>query len=419
MNRFNSIIYIFVSSILLTACVQEQEAIFSEPAAVRLNNAIGQIESSLTLAPNGWLMQYFAKPESPGYSMLIRFSENGEVVVAARNALVNNRYTESKSVYEIIGDNGPVLTFNTYNEVLHLFSTPENPAGTGLGGDYEFIVTSQSNDFISLKGKKRKTQISLVKLPAGESWTEYLAAIEHMQNSIIGETPLYFMVEGRRITAANGSSLVFDLQVNTINDVTQVPFIITKTGIKFYAPFVISEEKAVQSFTLSNDGLRLVADNDNSTYFVSTPITTYLLSTNSTFVIDTLQMSDHFKVPYSQLAEQMKVRYNGNRNIDYIALSYKTGFGNSLLLSTIPTVTKANFKIDLTSRGVTSNEMTIKQAEGVYDLNGELFFNQNSAIDVFWKALDGSYLLSSTLSMREIRFTDNNNESRFFVVKKR
>jgi len=419
MTRFNSIIYIFVSSLLLTACVQEQEAIFSEPAAVRLNNAIGQIESSLTLAPNGWLMQYFAKPESPGYSMLIRFSENGEVVIAAKNALVNNRYTESKSVFEIIGDNGPVLTFNTYNEVLHLFSTPENPAGIGLGGDYEFIVTSHSDDFIRLKGKKRNTQISLIKLPADELWTEYLAAIENMQNSIIGETPLYFMVEGIRITATNGSSLVFDLQDNTINEATQVPFIISKTGIKFYAPFVISEEKAVQSFTLSSDGLRLVADNDNSTYFVSTPITTYLLSTNSTFVIDTLQMSDHFKIPYNQLAEQMKTRYNGNRNIDFIALSYKTGFGNSFLLSTIPTVTKANFKIDLTSRGVTSNEMTIKQTEGVYDLNGELFFNQNSAIDVFWKALDGSYLLSSTLSMREIRFTDKNNESRFFVVKKR
>jgi hypothetical protein len=421
MNKMNKYpIYLFwVMLVFLAGCLKEQENLFSEPAAVRLNNAISGIDSSLTKASNGWIMQYFATSESPGYSVLVKFNATGEVVVAANNGLVKNRYTEAKSLYDVIGDNGPVITFNTYNDVLHLFSNPVNPDGTGLNGDYEFVVLDFSDSVMHLNGKKRGSDILMIKLPEGVSWVDYLDGLKNIDTEIFGPEPLYFISGSDTYLASNGDSHIFQMQPSGGGDATYIPFIVTSDGLKFYSAFTTGNGKKVQSFYLNADRTKIISREDINTFFTATDLNLYLENSVETFAFDTTRMSDHFKYPVRVLCQQMKERYGGKRNIDFIALSYEAGFGHSFFFSTKPTITVANFSIELIADDKLPNLITINKVDGVYDPNGALFISSVTAINEAWQVLAGSYQLTSTLSRNEIKFVDKNDPTRFFVVIKK
>jgi hypothetical protein len=418
MNKYPLYLFLVLLA-LLTGCLKEQEVLFSEPAAVRLNNTIAGIDSSLTQAPNGWLMQYFATDESAGYSMIISFNANGEVVIATKNELVKNIYTEDRSIYNVIGDNGPIITFNTYNNVLHLFSNPENPDGTGLNGDYEFIVIDYSDSLIHLKGKKRGTDILMQKLPGGISWIDYFDELDRMDNEIVGAEPLYFVSGTDTFTVYNGASHIFELQTLGAGDAASIPFIITSDGLRFYSPYTTTKNKKVQSFYLSDDGNKLISNEDNNTFFFGTDISLYFESSQETYSFDTTQMSDHYKNPIRDLCLQMKEKYGGRRNIDFLALSYKTGIGHSFNLVTEPTITIANFGIELLSDNSSNNQMRINKLDGVFDSNGALFYSNIPAIEEIWQELSGIYHLTSTVSRNQVKFVDKDDATRFFVVIRR
>jgi hypothetical protein len=332
--RTNYILIIF--AILFSGCRFEQEDIFGESAASRLNNSLTNIETTLTSAKNGWVMEYFTSSEGPGYSMLMRFTPNGEVVIAAKNNLVNNHYSEEASMYSIIGDYGPVLSFNTYNKILHLFSTPERPAGWGMGGDYEFIVQQVTGNSIFLLGKKRGTAIILTRLPDGVEWKSYLDKLTKNHYDIFGDDPLFFVSGNESMLALNGQNLVFDFPENIFNSLTSMPFVVDFGGIRFYEPFTIRNNRKVQSFTLNNEGTKLVANDDPNTYFTSTSLNTYFANSTADFAFDTERMSNHFTEPYNRLVTQMNQQYNGERDINFIALAYKPGYGKSFMLATTP-----------------------------------------------------------------------------------
>jgi hypothetical protein len=419
MNRFINYSLQVVVLTLLLGCTKEQQNLFPETAAVRLNNAIDEIDNTLTDAPDGWLMQYFATSESPGYSLLVRFSVNGEVVVAAKNELLKSRYVEAKSGYDVIGDNGPVLSFNTYNNALHLFSNPVNPDGVGLAGDYEFIVSSYSDSLISLKGKKSGTEILMTRLSEGFGWEDYFAQLDKMDRDLFGDDPLYFISGRDTLLALNGDSHIISLQGRYASSSVELPLIITQNGLRFYKPFVTSSKSEVQWFTLNKEGTKLIADNNKGVYFAGVDLVSFIINNQATYVFDTTQMSNHFIAPLRELVVQMKDQYKGKRNIDFIALSYKPGLGSSFNFSTQPTITAANFKISLGSVAYSPDVITIEQKAGEFDHNGEIFYSSVGAIETMWKELNGSYMLNSSPSKNEIRFVDINYENRFFVVKKR
>jgi len=172
-------LYILLGLFLLTfaSCKFVEDDIFDASAAVRLNTAKLEYKNILTNAPNGWAMEYFATSESVGYTFLMEFNAGGTVTIAAKNSFTKNVYKTENSFFDIIGDNGPVLTFNTYNTLFNSFANPENPRGYGLEGDYEFIVLKADSNEVKLKGKKRGTYIFLRKIDVNESWTAYFTKL--------------------------------------------------------------------------------------------------------------------------------------------------------------------------------------------------------------------------------------------------
>jgi len=384
-----------------------------------MNQAIETIDSSLIQAPNGWVMQYFATSESPGYSMIVNFKSDCEAIVAAKNELVKNKYTEAGGLFDVIGDNGPVITFNTYNDLLHLFSNPVDPDGTGLGGDYEFVVIDHSDSLFHLKGKKTDSDILMKRVPEGMTWNDYFNRLDQMSDNIFGGEPFYLVSGNDTYMATKGTSTIFQLISYPSLDETEMPFIITIDGLRFYSVLTNSSNKQVQSFYLNQDGSKLISNEDPNTYFVGSDVNLFFEESQDLFAFDTTQMSDHFIKPIRLLCQEMKEKYLGKRNVDFLALSYSNEIGHSFNFSTKPTKTAANFGISVSKVSSSSDMVTISKKEGVYDSNGAIFISKVSSINNVWDELAGTYVLTSTLSKNKIKFVDQKDATRFFVVTKR
>jgi len=121
---------------LMTSCLKDQEDTFDKPSAQRAEESIAANYQILAGAEHGWLMQYYPSPYRTygGYNVFMKFTADGKVTVASD---IDDPEATAESNYKITQSAGVVLSFDTYNEIFHLFSTPDAPPwrreGQGLG----------------------------------------------------------------------------------------------------------------------------------------------------------------------------------------------------------------------------------------------------------------------------------------------
>ena len=204
------------------ACSRDEESLFEKPAAIRAQEAIENAFNVLTAPANGWEMAYFPNLETSakGYNMVLKFNKNGNVSVTAKNATTtaNKIVTDTASTWAVKSDYGPILTFDTYNDVFHAFSDPKGD-GAGLLGDYEFLILKATPELVLLKGKKHSAY-TVMRPMKNTDLAAYYAASEKMQADLFGNNNivtltqgdskmyLYKGAEGQFQSAAYGSPLV-------------------------------------------------------------------------------------------------------------------------------------------------------------------------------------------------------------------
>ena len=204
------------------ACSRDEESLFEKPAAIRAQEAIENAFNVLTAPANGWEMAYFPNLETSakGYNMVVKFNKNGNVSVTAKNGTttMNKIVTDTASTWAVKSDYGPILTFDTYNDVFHAFSDPKND-GAGLLGDYEFLILKATPELVLLKGKKHSAY-TVMRPMKHTDLAAYYAACEKMQADLFGNNNivtltqgdskmyLYKGAEGQFQSAAYGSPLV-------------------------------------------------------------------------------------------------------------------------------------------------------------------------------------------------------------------
>lgn len=204
------------------ACSRDEESLFEKPAAIRAQEAVENAFDVFTSAENGWEMAYFPNLEADakGYNMVLKFSKNGNVSVTAKNATttMNKIMTDTASTWAVKSDYGPILTFDTYNDVFHAFSDPKDN-GAGLLGDYEFLILKATPELVLLKGKKHSAY-TVMRPMKHTDLAAYFAACEKMQTNLFGNNNivtltqgndkmyLYNGAEGQFQSAAYGSPLV-------------------------------------------------------------------------------------------------------------------------------------------------------------------------------------------------------------------
>lgn len=260
-----------ITALALTSCAGEEDDIFDKSAAERLNESSAKYSARLEAQPNGWAMQYYPTyndeaPYGSGYLILMRFNPDFSVDVSMDNRFSNNVYASATSGWEVIKDNGPVLSFNTFNSCMHAFSDPEDIPWTedseqseGCGGDYEFIIVDAPEDasYMMLKGKKRNTYNLLTPIEEGVDYEEYLADVKAFHNRMFsanapignylcfGPDSIYHMDD-----ANDGIPNIYPLGFDAIANESFNPFLITKRGQDYYLRFRDAFEKDYLEGTL-------------------------------------------------------------------------------------------------------------------------------------------------------------------------
>ena len=180
------------------ACSRDEESLFDKPAAIRAQEAITNAFDVLTSNETGWEMAYFPNLEASakGYNMVLKFSKNGNVSVTAKNsATTNNKImTDSASTWAVKSDYGPILTFDTYNDVFHAFSDPKED-GAGHLGDYEFLILKATPELVLLKGKKHGAY-TVMRPMKNTDLAAYFTACEKMQSKLFGNNNIVTLTQG-------------------------------------------------------------------------------------------------------------------------------------------------------------------------------------------------------------------------------
>ena len=204
------------------ACSRDEESLFDKPAAERAREAVENAFDVLTTVENGWEMAYFPNLEADakGYNMVLKFNKNGNVSVTAKNmaTTANKIMTDTASTWVVKSDYGPLLSFDTYNDVFHAFSDPGND-GAGMLGDYEFLILKATPELVLLKGKKHSAYTVMRPMKTTDL-AAYFASCEKMQKVLFGNNNivtlnqdgtkmyLYEGASGQFQSAPYGSALV-------------------------------------------------------------------------------------------------------------------------------------------------------------------------------------------------------------------
>lgn len=193
----------------MVACSRDEESLFDKSAAERAQEAIETAFDVLTSNEAGWEVAYFPNLEasSKGYNMVWKFNANGKVSATAKNSTttMNKIMTDSASTWAVKSDYGPILTFDTYNKVIHAFSDPQNN-GAGLLGDYEFLILKATPEVVILKGKKHSAY-SVMRPMKTTNLEAYFAACAKMQSYLFGNNNVATLNQGEeKMYLYNGAS---------------------------------------------------------------------------------------------------------------------------------------------------------------------------------------------------------------------
>ena len=313
MNKKNifSLLLMTLPMLLLTSCLKDQEDTFSEPAAIRMNNYLKNTENLLTSNSNGWVLNYFPDREQSygGYSYTLKF-EGEDVEVRTEIADPEETFV---SKYRLVADDGPVLTFDTYNEAMHYFATPSSGAYEAMDGDFEFIILSATAEEIKLKGKRSGNIMYMHPLTmSSEEYQEKLATFK---------TDLVFDTAAGVINGQNDTLSIYAndrwLDIQTPDTLIEAPFCYDVDGISLYEPVNIGGQ-SVRVFKYNDEAGTLLAEEDNSISFtgllipsiVTSAVGTSISSSNAANTLTyTFNLADKFN--YSTTANWITVSASG------------------------------------------------------------------------------------------------------------
>ena len=247
-------IYMCLAACLLVSCSQEEEAVYGKGNSYvkRIGETSTEYVNLLEGATNGWLLSMYVGTgqQYGGYNYILKFHQ-GKVT-----ALSEATTEEDTSLYTLNFSEKSILTFDTYNKVLHQFVEPSALFPEGKIGDNQLVIQSYENGVFTLKGQRSNNLMTLRKLE-GEA-TAYLSKIRERQS--------LFKVSDAYPVTINGKEVDFELQPSNRQfiaregtTVIKKAYIYTENGFKLYEPITIAG-KTFSEFTLSADNSEITAD---------------------------------------------------------------------------------------------------------------------------------------------------------------
>ena len=324
-----------LAALALTACSNDDNEIFDQSAPDRLEQYKKDYADILTADGGLWSMEYFSNADEPGYVFVMKFDENGSVQISANHKWIGGEFKQETSLWKMIADNGPVLSFNSYNNLFHIFSDPANIVGpdaptgeegdineTGYGheGDYEFQVMEVSEDgkTVRLLGKKRLYDIFLSRLDPSTDVQDYLDKSVKAADFL---SPYFDYVnliaeDGEEFVMTNFGSAIPSIYPRLGDPVEQTRSgngIFSISGFRFMNPLEVPRAKGgteitLQSFSFQPDGSLLSADGKK--IVGPYPVDVFIEPTlDYTWNIDLESVSGSFADKFKSLTDGIKDAY--------------------------------------------------------------------------------------------------------------
>ncbi len=224
-------------SLTFQSCLHDDTDLFDgKSPAERLEEAVTESKQLLESADNGWMLHYYYGQDysGGGFTYLCKFSGgkaevSGDLFSPAYDVV--SPTTVARSSYNVTEDQGPVLSFDTNNQVVHFLAQAYQDDIDGDQGDYEFIIMRTTQDSIYLKGKKWGNKVVMTRNASDFNWQSYLENIHKVVNSM---SYFYNITRnGEKIGTATLDAQSRHAVVKVGNDSINRAFYMTEDGIQF------------------------------------------------------------------------------------------------------------------------------------------------------------------------------------------
>lgn len=329
---------------LTTACSFEQEDYFDESASLRITHMNDNIKSILVSqsqgANNGWVIQYFVAGTDDynfeGFNLFGRFFDSGKVTLAGNHRYLRNgnanQYTEASSTYEMLAEEGPVLSFNTWNDVLTVFEDPVNPQaaptvlsndGEGMNGDHNLVLRTFSDNELTFRGQRHSANIRFI--PCSMPWQDYINAVNELKSKIATSTlTSYYVTNGTDTMYFSGLNRGVFNYCDRVYDPLQnkvVSCVFTPNGFRLQHTDSLGSNR-FQEFTVDADSTCLVSE-DGSVKVIAT-WDDYIVDRTDLWRMDESLFSAEQQSLFEQIAAELK-SFNRNYVLDGIYMGQSVG----------------------------------------------------------------------------------------------
>lgn len=225
-----------------TGCSPHTDNVFDASPAVRQQQAIAEYSKQLVSSEYGWAMDFYPSDMAlGGIAYTARFTDR-EVELTTEMEIKNTAGDKKtyaagqmvKSEYRILAGQGVMLTFDTYNALMHYWSQPSGTNSEGFSTDYEYVFVSATPDEIVLRGRKYGHLLRLH--PLREAADSYINKVIQMRSLLSGIPRKRVVVDGQSIPVTVMSSHFQYVEDGKQQD---VPYIYTDTGIRLYQPVTL------------------------------------------------------------------------------------------------------------------------------------------------------------------------------------
>lgn len=330
--------FLLLSTLLFQSCLKDQEDVFDKSSSLRMQEVLDKTKAALTGNENGWALDYYPSRDLSygGIAYAIQFKGTEATVYSQKSE------KSETSLYKLTNDDGPILSFDSYNSLMHAYATPSADEYEAKDGDFEFIIMDVQSDLITLKGKRSGNMMYMHRL--SQPAKEYIAAVQNIEEKMYSGK-YAFVIDGDSILTRRIGNVFLFTDPKT-GESTEMPFITTTTGFEMKDTVSVMG-KNVTAFNYSDNGI-WANPTDNSIALVAIPqplteflTTHYWFFKASAMSEKALKLFNKAKEGSAEIGEEVKymiigpndvIGYSGAFGFSFMSGDSKGNYGGSLVL---------------------------------------------------------------------------------------